>query len=171
MPRISVPADRDPLRYLWTEHARTLTPSAGAFTNAVYEKSTLPLREFEAARVQIARINDCDLCLGWRSARDVKARQDDPDPPGEDFYDNVGANPAWDGFSARERLAMEFAERFAVDHTNIDDDLWAHLHAAFTDSELVEFGLCIGAWIAFGRLNRVFDVDGGCRVPTLPSEA
>ena len=24
--------------------------------------------------------------------------------------------------------------------------------------------LCVGSWIAFGRLNRVFDVDGGCRV-------
>jgi len=22
-----------------------------------------------------------------------------------------------------------------------------------------------GSWIAFGRLNRVFDVDGGCRIP------
>ena len=39
------------------------------------------------------------------------------------------------------------------------------LHAAFTDDELVELALCVGSWVAFGRLNRVFDVDGGCRVP------
>jgi hypothetical protein len=42
--------------------------------------------------------------------------------------------------------------------------MWARLHAAFSDDELVELALCVGAWIAFGRLNRVFDVDGGCRV-------
>ena len=30
--------------------------------------------------------------------------------------------------------------------------------------ELVDLALCVGAWIAFGRLNRVFDVDGACRV-------
>ncbi len=162
-----MPADRDPLLYLWTEHAGTLTPAAGAFTNAVYEKSTLPLREFEAARVQIARINDCDLCLGWRSARDVPERAAGGEEVPEELYEHVvSGDLAWDGFTERERLAGEFAERFAVDHLGIDDGLWSRLHAAFTDDELVELGLCVGAWIAFGRLNRVFDVDGGCRVPT-----
>ena len=47
----------------------------------------------------------------------------------------------------------------------MDDDLWERLHAAFTDDELVELGLCVGSWLALGRLNRVFDVDGVCRVP------
>lgn len=46
----------------------------------------------------------------------------------------------------------------------MDDDLWNRLHAAFTDDELVELGLCVGSWLAFGRLNRVFDVDGVCRI-------
>ena len=38
------------------------------------------------------------------------------------------------------------------------------LHREFSDEELVDLALCVGAWIAFGRLNRVFDVDGACRV-------
>jgi histidinol-phosphate aminotransferase len=65
----------------------------------------------------------------------------------------------------RERLAAEFAERFALDHLSMDDEFWSRLHAAFADDELVDLGLCVGSWIAFGRLNRVFDVDGACRVP------
>jgi alkylhydroperoxidase family enzyme len=165
MPRITVPPDKDPLVYLWTERARPLTSTAGALSDAVYRKSTLPLREFEAARTRIAQINDCELCLGWRTARDVPDRRDASDEVPEEFYANVGANPSWEGFTERERLAAEFAERFALDHLSIDDDLWARLHAAFSDDELVELGLCVGSWIAFGRLNRVFDVDGGCRVP------
>ena len=49
MPRISVPADRDPMMYLWTEKATPLSGPAGAFSDAVYHRSSLPLRVFEAA--------------------------------------------------------------------------------------------------------------------------
>jgi AhpD family alkylhydroperoxidase len=164
VPRIDVPADQDPLIHLWTQRATALTPSAAAFSSAVYDRSTLSLGEFESARLRIAQINDCQLCLGWRSATDVAARAGQEVSDG--FYEHVGVDPDWEGFTERERLAGEFAERFAVAHTDMDDDLWRRLHAAFTDDELVELGLCVGAWIAFGRLNRVFDVDGGCRVPS-----
>jgi alkylhydroperoxidase family enzyme len=162
VPRIDVPPDQDPLVHLWTTKASGLTPSAAAFSGAVYERSTLTLGEFESARLRIAQINDCQLCLGWRSATDVAARAGQEISDG--FYDHVGVDPGWDGFTERERLAAEFAERFALAHTEMDDDLWARLHAAFSDDELVELGLCVGAWLAFGRLNRVFDVDGGCRI-------
>lgn len=164
VPRISVPDDQDPLLHLWATLAPNLTPTAGAFTNAVYERSRLPLREFEAARVAIALINDCTLCLDWRSARDVASRRDDENPPDETFYDHVG-DETWAGFTERERLCIEFARRFATEHRDMDDDLWDRLHAHFSDDELVELGLCIGSWLAFGRLNRVFDVDGACRIP------
>jgi alkylhydroperoxidase family enzyme len=163
MPRIQVPADKDPLVYLWTERATALTSTAAAFSDAVYKRSSLPLREFEAARCRIAQINDCAICLDWRTARDVEGWSDDPAAVPDEFYAHVGTD--WDGFSERERLAAEFAERFALDHRAMDDVFWSRLHDAFTDDELVDLGLCVGAWIAFGRLNRVFDVDGACRVP------
>jgi alkylhydroperoxidase family enzyme len=166
VPRIDVPADRDPLVFLWSERAKALTAKAGAFSGAVYSSSTLPLREFEVARATIARVNECVLCLGWRSARDVPERAASGEEVPEEVYARaVAGDWSWEGFSERERLAGEFAERFAVDHLGIDDALWARLHAAFSDDELVELALCVGSWIAFGRLNRVFDVDGGCRVP------
>jgi alkylhydroperoxidase family enzyme len=169
VPRIDVPADQDPLIYLWTQRAQSLAPRAGAFSDAVYKRSTLPLREFEAARITIARINDCQLCLGFRTPRDVPERANGEDVD-EAFYDAVLTWSSGDGvgLTAREALAAEFAERFAIDHRNMDDELWQRLHEAFTDDELVELALCVGAWIAFGRLNQVFDVDGGCRVPLAP---
>src|SRR3954470_9213275 len=149
MPRIAVPADRDPMMFAWTEVAKPLTSTAGAFSDAVYNKSSLPLREFEAARVRIAQINDCMVCLGWRTARDVPGWADDPNAVSEDFYAHIG-DSSWDGFSERERLAAEFAERFALDHTNIDDAFWDRLHASFSDEELVDLALCVGSWLAFG---------------------
>jgi alkylhydroperoxidase family enzyme len=165
MPRVAVPADQDPLVYVWTELATPLTSAAGGYSHAVYEQSSLTLREFEAARVTMARINQCAICIGWRTARDVPSRAADPDEVPESFYQSVGAEGDLTGLSERERLSAEFAERYATDHLGMDDAFWARLHAAFSDDELVDLALCVGSWLALGRFNQVFDIDGGCRVP------
>ena len=67
MPRVTVPKGKDPLVHVWTELAPSLTAAAGAYSTAVYEKSSLSLREFEAARITIARINQCAICIDWRT--------------------------------------------------------------------------------------------------------
>jgi alkylhydroperoxidase family enzyme len=156
VPRIDVPDGKDPLLHLWGSTATGLTGPAAAFSDAVYRRTTLPLREFEAARITIARVNDCNICLNLRT----------DGGPDEAFYDTVLGDR--EGLTEREALAGEFAQRFATDHLNMDDTFWSRLHGAFTDDELVELGLCVGSWLAFGRLNRVFDVDGVCRVPLSP---
>jgi hypothetical protein len=38
----------------------------------VYQPSKLPLREFEAARISIARVNHCATCRKKRRPRDVE---------------------------------------------------------------------------------------------------
>jgi alkylhydroperoxidase family enzyme len=168
VPRIDVPDGRDPLLHLWSGTGNKLTGPAAAFSDAVYRKSTLPLREFEAARITIARVNDCRICLDLRPE----------DGPGQAFYDAVLGDQADLGdvadlangadLTERESLAAEFARRFALDHLGLDDAFWARLHAGFSDDELVQLGLCVGSWLAFGRLNRVFGVDDACRIPLTP---
>jgi alkylhydroperoxidase family enzyme len=165
MPRLSVPEGSDPLIHVWTAAAPELSIPAAQFSSAVYAHSQLPLREFEAARLRIAQINDCELCLGWRSGRDAPARAAEADTIDEEFYAHVG-DGSWDGFSEREVLAAEFAERFALNHLSMDDAFWSRLRASFTDAEIVDLGLCVGMWVSQGRLNRILDVDGGCRVPS-----
>jgi alkylhydroperoxidase family enzyme len=164
VPRVTVPPDRDPLVYVWTELAPPLTAAAGAYSSAVYEKSSLSLREFEAARTTMARINQCAICIDWRTARDVPGRAVDPEIP-ESFYEQVGGSGNLDGLTDRERLAAEFAERYATDHLAMDEVFWDRLHAEFSDDELVDLALCVGSWLALGRFNQVFDIDGACRVP------
>lgn len=148
--------------HLWTGMAPKLALPAAGFTAAVYADCSLSLREFEAARITIARVNDCAVCLSWRSNRDVPRFQQDPNPPDEDFYAHVGK--PWDGFTERETLTAQFADLFANDHLSMDDAFWERMHASFTDDEIVELGLCVGSWIAFGRLQRVLGVDA-CRLP------
>ena len=139
--------------HLWAGSDTALTGPAAKFSDAVYNRTRLPVREFEAARITMAQINDCNICKTLRT----------DGGPDEAFYDAVLGDGG--GLSDRESLAAEFARRFATAHLEMDDDLWERLHAAFTDDELVELGLCVGSWLAFGRLNRVFDVDGVCRIP------
>ena len=52
----------------------------------------------------------------------------------------------------------------------MDEDFWARLHRHFTDDELVDLALCVGSWLALGRFNQVFDIDGACRVPAPASD-
>lgn len=165
MPNVDVPAGTDPLLHVWTALAPKITAAAGGYSSAVYEHSSLSIREFEAARITMARINDCALCLDWRTARDVPSRGAAPDEVPESFYEAVGS-PDGSGLTGRERLAAEFAERYATDHRGMDQEFWDRLHAAYTDDELVDLALCVGSWLALGRFNRVFDIDGGCRVPS-----
>jgi len=164
VPRVAVPVDKDPLVYVWTELASPLTAAAGGYSSAVYDKSSLSLREFEAARVTMARINQCAICIDWRTARDVPGRSADPNEVPESFYDQLGVGDLT-GLDDRERLAAEFAERYSTDHLGMDDAFWARLHAHYSDDELVDLALCVASWLALGRFNQVFDIDGACRVP------
>jgi AhpD family alkylhydroperoxidase len=166
MPNVSVPEGADPLIHVWTALAPRLTAAAGGYSSAVYEHSSLSLREFEAARITMARINDCALCLDWRTARDVPSRGASADEVPEAFYAAVGTDGGA-GMTERELLAAEFARRYATDHRNMDAAFWQRLHAAYTDDELVDLALCVGSWLALGRFNQVFDIDGACRVPAV----
>jgi alkylhydroperoxidase family enzyme len=158
--RIDLPADREPVTWVWGEAVPRIGVPAAKFSGAVYEHSTLSLREFEAARIRIAQVNHCSFCLDWRTERD--GEQVD-----ESLYAEVEAWRDSSALSERERLAAEYAERFAADHLSLDDDenFWRAFKAAYTDPEIIELSMCIGSWIAFGRLNHVLGIDAACQLP------
>lgn len=62
-------------------------------------------------------------------------------------------------FTPRERLALEYAERLAVDHHNIDDAFFERLGECFDDAEKLELGMMIGQYIGFGRLLKVLELE------------
>jgi alkylhydroperoxidase family enzyme len=47
-------------------------------------------------------------------------------------------------FTPREQLALRWAQAIAWDADRADDELWAALHAEFSEPELVELGCSIG---------------------------
>jgi alkylhydroperoxidase family enzyme len=124
----------------------------GKLSAAVYGNSQLPVREREAARWTIALINDCAVC------RDTRARDGEAAGAGEPFYADVTDWRSATGLSTRERLAAEFAERFAIDHLAMDDEFWGRLHDAFSEAELADLTICCGMFLGMGRTLAVVGV-------------
>ena len=66
---------------------------------------------------------------------------------------------ASDLLSPRERAAIQFAEKLAVDHHKVDDVFWADLRRHFSEAEIVELVAHTTVYIGFGRLNAILGLD------------
>jgi alkylhydroperoxidase family enzyme len=155
---IDIPEGKDPIGYVWGELVPGIGMAAANLSLAVYQHTTLGLREFEAARLRIAQINGCMFCLDWRTERDGVKVEDG-------FVDAVTQWRTTDAFDDRARLAAEYAERYALDHHGLDDEFWSRMTRHYSQVEIVELTMSIGAWLVFGRLNRVFGLDALCVLP------
>jgi len=136
----------------------TLRPEMGAavakLSDAAYNKSILPTRVREAARMRIAQLNECKVCLSFRADSVLAKGETD-----EDFYAHVADFHRDDRYTAQEKLAIDYAERFAVAHTAIDDEFFARLREQFTDEEILDLTICIAAFIALGRTLNVLGIE------------
>ena len=154
MPRIEIPEGKgDPEVRMWKLRPE-MGMGAGALSHAVYEQSIVPVRERELARMRIAQINDCAICQQWRKTAGAAEALT------EDDYANVArvahvspATPSGSGW----RSSTPSGSRSTT--TRIDDDFFARLRAAYTDAEILDLTVCIGAWLALGRTMNVLGID------------
>ncbi|MDP9822008.1 carboxymuconolactone decarboxylase family protein [Nocardioides massiliensis] len=161
--RIDVPEGVDPIMHVWGRLVPGIGPAAATLATAVYEHSTLDLREFEAARLRIAQINGCVFCQDWRTDRDGVTVE-------ADFPAAVSNWRTTEALDDRARMAAEYAERYALDHHGLDDEFWDRCRALYDDRQLVELTMCLGSWLSFGRLNRVLGLDTACVLPSHPDQ-
>jgi alkylhydroperoxidase family enzyme len=153
MARIAIPAGEggDAVQ-VWR-----LRPEMGRAVNrlvdAAYNQSILAVRVREAARMRIAQLNQCPVCLTFRAESVVAQGLT------EDFYRHVGDHELDEDYSPQERLAVEYAERFALDHVNIDDAFFDRLHACFSDAEILDLTICLAAFLGLGRMLRTLGID------------
>jgi AhpD family alkylhydroperoxidase len=120
-----------------------------------YQRSKLPAAEREVARMRIAQLNACNACATFRAPSVVEAGV-----PAE-AYEHVD-DPSWPGYTERQRLAIEYAERFAADHRSIDDAFFERLRAQFADDEILDLTLCCGVYVALGRTLEVLGITENC---------
>ena len=117
-----------------------------------YERSIIPPDEREVARMRIAQLNACDACATFRAPAMVAAGVTD------DEYEHCAEWATWPGYSERQRLAIEYAERFATDHRTIDDEFFVRLRAQFSDAEILDLSLCCAVYVGLGRVLEVLQI-------------
>jgi len=125
----------------------------GTMIRTVYERSLLPAAEREVVRMRVAQLNECGACATFRAPSVLAGGVT------EDLYEHLHEYQSYPGYSERQRLAIEYAERFADDHHSIDDDLFGRLRSVFSDPEVLDLTLCVGVYVALGRSLAVLGID------------
>src|SRR4026209_833900 len=145
MPQLEVPeGNAAPEVRVWALRPE-MGIAAGALSHAIYEQSIVPVRERELARMRIALINGCGICRQWRST---------PGAEGAVTEAEYAAVEQWQDCTmvgVRDRLAVEYAERFALDHHTLDDAFYTRLRASFSDAEVLDLTVCIGVRLPRAR--------------------
>lgn len=140
----------------------TLRPELGRMVDRMirgaYQESILPAEERELARMRIAQINDCIACSDFRAPSVVEAGI------APELYENVAAYATYPGYTPRQRLAIEYAERFANEPATMDDAFFARLREAFSDNEVLDLTLCVAVFLGLGRSLAVLGVDQSCAI-------
>lgn len=140
----------------------TLRPQLGDMVERMirgaYQQSVLPPEERELARMRIAQINDCVACSDFRAPSVIEAAV------APELYENVAAYATFPEYTPRQRLAIEYAERFAIDHGSIDDAFFGRLRELFSDPEILDLTLCVAVFLGLGRSLSVLGVDQSCAI-------
>ena len=158
MPRLDIPdGPGDPEVRVWALRPE-MGAAAAALSHAVYERSILPVRERELARIRIAGINGCAICLQWRSTPGAAGAVSEAE------YAAVARGEIPTTCSPSESLAIDYATRFATDHESLDETAFTALRALFSDAELLDLTVCVGGWLALGRTLHVLGIDDACRL-------
>jgi alkylhydroperoxidase family enzyme len=126
--------------------------------DAVSLQSLLPLRIQELVRYRIAQANDCPLCMDSRYVSGMQEGITDR------LYAEIGHYRESLEYSDAERVAIEFAERFALDHLAIDEELFERLRQHFDDDDIIEITVFAARHLAFGRLIEVLQLDLACSI-------
>lgn len=170
--RIHIPEDREPLVHILNHlGSDKLVDARQRMFRIMYDapETTLSAREREAMRILGAVQINCPICAGMRMWRDW---------PGfaggeieEEFYENaIACKYDWEGFTPRESLLIEFANRFEneIEFVNGDDALWQRMHDLLTEQEIGDAIIMLATWLGTGHALKALGVGSVCVVP--PSE-
>lgn len=115
--------------------------------SALKNNGTLPRRLIELVRLRLAYHNQCAHCMAIRMEDGVA------DGVTETIVCELEKPDEAPDLSEREKMALRYADLVATNHFAIDDAFFAELHRHFTEAEIVELGINIGAVFGQQRIN------------------
>lgn len=151
---ITVPEGEHPV--IWSTRSvgspKLCRNQAASFDAAYYNDSDLTPRERELVRQRSALDSGCPLCIGTRAGVDKPGFSDQEIPA--DIYEHVLEYRTWPGYTERERLVIEFCERYIYNYRDLarDKDLWARLKDVFSEPELGDLCMLCGHWDATTKM-------------------
>ena len=155
MARIALPDGDSPEVVRALSLRPELAKAVGGFEVAVWG-SSLDWRLHELVRMQVAIINECTVCLGWRTPQAIEAGVTD------ELLAGVATYRTFPDFTETERVALEYTELFCTDSARISEDLVNRLSARLGADEIVELTLVIGKYLSMGRFMQVLGLDQTC---------
>jgi alkylhydroperoxidase family enzyme len=154
MARIELPQGDEPENVRALALRPGLQAAVDQLERAVWA-SELPRRMHELVRMRVARLNRCTVCMRWRNPTWC----DD-----EGLLAGVEEWATTPGYTEAERVALEYAERFCLDPTGIDDDLLRRLGEHLDPAMVVDLTLVVGKYLAMGRFSQVLGLDQACEL-------
>ncbi|HSS08895.1 MAG TPA: carboxymuconolactone decarboxylase family protein [Acidimicrobiales bacterium] len=155
MARIDLPTGDEPEVVRALALRPELANAVTTYDQAVWN-SRLDWRLHELVRMRVAQINQCTVCLSWRTPQAVDAGVT------EDLLLGVQWASKDPAYTPAEKVAIEYAERYCTDSAAIQDELIDRLRRHFDDGEIVELTLVIAKYLAFGRFMQVLGLDQTC---------
>jgi AhpD family alkylhydroperoxidase len=155
MARIDLPAGDEPEVVRALGLRPELANAVTTYDQAVWD-SRLDWRLHELVRMRVAQINQCTVCLSWRTPQAVEAGVT------EDLLLGVQWASQDPAYTPAEKVAIEYAERYCTDSAAIQDELIDRLRQHFDSGEIVELTLVIAKYLAFGRFMQVLGLDQTC---------
>lgn len=123
-----------------------------SFSAATRDAGVLDARLVELVRLRVAFFNQCRTCMAARYAPGREAGVT------EDLVCSLERPEDDPLLTERERAALSLAEKFATDHLAVDDSLFERLRNYFDDAELMELCFRIAAFVGFGRMTAILDI-------------
>lgn len=127
---------------IWAHRPKTFQAFSNFYQTRVDEAEFEP-RLSELVRLRIAFHNQCRTCMALRFA---------PESVSEGDVCSLEKPEEAPDLTPRERVALHFADLFALNHLAIDDKVFDGLREHFSEGELVELSIWCAICVGFGRM-------------------
>ncbi|MCK9246352.1 MAG: carboxymuconolactone decarboxylase family protein [Anaerolineaceae bacterium] len=141
-------------------HRPDIVQSFGPFYWKLQMEGLLDRKLIELVRLGIAQVNQCKNCLGARYQDSIEQGLT------EEMVEALPGVEASPLFTDREKAAIVFGQKMAMDHYSVGDEDFVRLHKYFTEEEIVELGFDVAMFIGIGRFFAVLDATNTvCSIP------
>lgn len=143
----------DPAMFGTIAHRPELLKAMVPTFEAFFAKGLVEPHIYELMRLKTGQINDCQYCMAVRT-QGVK----DTVQTKEQAMLEHQPQPS-DVLTEREAVAIQFAERIALDPHTVDAAFWKKLEGVFTKDELVEMVFAAGIFNWGNKFNITMQMD------------